>query len=73
VPCGWRPGRPSQDEQAGVDAATVAAFEAAIAAVPQIRHAERFFGDPDYLLRVVAADHPTQGRPSQRLGAPTVK
>jgi DNA-binding Lrp family transcriptional regulator len=35
------------------DAAT---FEAAIAAVPQIRHAERLFGDPDYLLRVVAAD-----------------
>jgi DNA-binding Lrp family transcriptional regulator len=38
------------------DAATVAAFEAAVAAVPQIRHAERLFGDPDYLLRVVAAD-----------------
>jgi DNA-binding Lrp family transcriptional regulator len=38
------------------DAATVAAFEVAIAAVPQIRHAERLFGDPDYLLRVVAAD-----------------
>jgi DNA-binding Lrp family transcriptional regulator len=38
------------------DAATVAAFEAAITAVPQIRHAERLFGDPDYLLRVVAAD-----------------
>ena len=38
------------------DAATVAAFEAALAAVPQIRHAERLFGDPDYLLRVVATD-----------------
>src|SRR6266536_1189539 len=38
------------------DAGTVAAFEAALAAVPQIRHAERLFGDPDYLLRVVAAD-----------------
>src|SRR5271154_3392752 len=38
------------------DAATVAAFEAAIVAVPQIRHAERLFGDPDYLLRVVATD-----------------
>jgi hypothetical protein len=47
--------------------------EAAIAAVPRIRHAERLFGDPDHLLRVVAADHPTQGRPSQRLGVPTVK
>ena len=24
--------------------------------MPQVRHAERLFGDPDYLLRVVAAD-----------------
>jgi DNA-binding Lrp family transcriptional regulator len=38
------------------DADTVAAFEAALAAVPQVRHAERLFGDPDYLLRVVAID-----------------
>jgi DNA-binding Lrp family transcriptional regulator len=38
------------------DAGTVAAFEAALAAVPQVRHAERLFGDPDYLLRVVASD-----------------
>ncbi len=38
------------------DADTVAAFEAALAAVPEIRHAERLFGDPDYLLRVVATD-----------------
>lgn len=38
------------------DAGTVAAFEAALAAVPQIRHAERLFGDPDYLLRAVATD-----------------
>jgi DNA-binding Lrp family transcriptional regulator len=38
------------------DAGTVAAFEAALAAVPQVRHAERLFGDPDYLLRVVATD-----------------
>jgi DNA-binding Lrp family transcriptional regulator len=38
------------------DAGTVAAFEAALIAVPQIRHAERLFGDPDYLLRVVATD-----------------
>src|SRR5215472_3579317 len=29
------------------DASTVAAFEAALAAIPQIRHAERLFGDPD--------------------------
>ncbi len=38
------------------DAGTIAAFEAALSAVPQIRHAERLFGDPDYLLRVVAVD-----------------
>jgi DNA-binding Lrp family transcriptional regulator len=38
------------------DAGTVAAFETALAAVPQIRHAERLFGDPDYLLRAVATD-----------------
>lgn len=38
------------------DAETVAAFEAALAAVPEIRHAERLFGDPDYLLRVVTTD-----------------
>ena len=37
------------------DASTVAAFEAALAAVPQIRHAERLFGDPDYLIRVATA------------------
>lgn len=38
------------------DAGTVAAFEAALVAVPEIRHAERLFGDPDYLLRVVTAN-----------------
>src|SRR3984885_13581371 len=38
------------------DAGTVAAFEAAVTALPQVRHAERLFGDPDYLLRVVARD-----------------
>ena len=38
------------------DAATVAAFEAALVEIPEVRHAERLFGDPDYLLRVVAID-----------------
>lgn len=38
------------------DQATIAAFEAQVAAVPQIVAAQRLFGDPDYLLRVVAAD-----------------
>jgi DNA-binding Lrp family transcriptional regulator len=38
------------------DAATVTAFETAVAGLPQVRHAERLFGDPDYLLRVAARD-----------------
>jgi DNA-binding Lrp family transcriptional regulator len=38
------------------DADTIAAFEAALADVTEIRHAERLFGDPDYLPRVVAID-----------------
>jgi len=38
------------------DADTVAAFETALAEVLEVRHAERLFGDPDYLLRVVATD-----------------
>jgi DNA-binding Lrp family transcriptional regulator len=38
------------------DAGTVAAFEAAVRELPQVRHAERLFGDPDYLLRVAARD-----------------
>ncbi len=38
------------------DAATIAEFEAALAAIEEIRHAERLFGDPDYLLRVAAPD-----------------
>ena len=38
------------------DAPTIRAFETALAAVPEVRHAERLFGDPDYLLRVVTAD-----------------
>jgi DNA-binding Lrp family transcriptional regulator len=38
------------------DAATIAAFESALAEVAEVRHAERLFGDPDYLLRVATAD-----------------
>jgi len=38
------------------DASTVNAFEAAVVELPQVRHAERLFGDPDYLLRVAARD-----------------
>jgi len=40
------------------DRATVHAFEQAVADVPHVRHAQRLFGDPDYLLRVIAADLP---------------
>ena len=36
----------------------VAGFEDAVAAVPQVVAAQRLFGDPDYLLRVVARDLP---------------
>lgn len=38
------------------DSATITDFETALAAVTEIRHAERLFGDPDYLLRVATAD-----------------
>ncbi len=37
------------------DAATITEFEHRLAEIPQIRHAERLFGDPDYLLRVATA------------------
>ena len=38
------------------DADTVNAFEQQLAEIAQVRHAERLFGDPDYLVRVVTAD-----------------
>jgi DNA-binding Lrp family transcriptional regulator len=38
------------------DAATIADFERGLADIPELRHAERLFGDPDYLLRVATAD-----------------
>jgi DNA-binding Lrp family transcriptional regulator len=38
------------------DRDTVAAFEAAIADIPAVTSAQRLFGDPDYLIQVVAAD-----------------
>jgi DNA-binding Lrp family transcriptional regulator len=39
-----------------VDRDTVARFEQAVTALPEITTADRLFGDPDYLLHVVAAD-----------------
>lgn len=41
------------------DAATIASFEEELANVAAVRSAERLFGDPDYLLRVVTADLPS--------------
>jgi DNA-binding Lrp family transcriptional regulator len=38
------------------DAATITRFESGLAEIPQVRHAERLFGDPDYLIRVATAD-----------------
>ncbi|WP_016906724.1 Lrp/AsnC family transcriptional regulator [Streptomyces xiaopingdaonensis] len=38
------------------DGDTVASFEEAVSAVPNVLQAQRLFGDPDYLLRVAAAD-----------------
>jgi DNA-binding Lrp family transcriptional regulator len=38
------------------DADTIAAFEDGLAAVPDVTHAERLFGEPDYLVRVATAD-----------------
>jgi len=38
------------------DAATIEKFETGLARVAEVRHAERLFGDPDYLVRVATAD-----------------
>ena len=38
------------------DAATIADFERRLAEIAEVRHAERLFGDPDYLVRVATAD-----------------
>lgn len=38
------------------DLASVAAFESAVTDVPAIIEAERLFGDPDYMLRVLTPD-----------------
>jgi hypothetical protein len=42
----------------GGDRATVEAFEQAVAAIPHLRQAQRLFGEPSYLLRVITADLP---------------
>jgi DNA-binding Lrp family transcriptional regulator len=42
----------------GADRTTVDAFERAVEAIPHVQQAQRLFGDPDYLLRVVTRDLP---------------
>jgi DNA-binding Lrp family transcriptional regulator len=39
-----------------VRADAIAEFDAAITAVPEIIEAQRLFGEPDYMIRIVAAD-----------------
>lgn len=41
---------------ASTDLNTVAAFEQAVTALPNVVEAERLFGEPDYILRVLARD-----------------
>ena len=51
------------------DAATIARFEHELASIPEVRHAERLFGDPDYLVRVATADMATyQALRDEKLG-----
>jgi DNA-binding Lrp family transcriptional regulator len=38
------------------DAGTIEEFERRLAGIEEVQHAERLFGDPDYLLRVVTVD-----------------
>ncbi|MFC9359262.1 Lrp/AsnC family transcriptional regulator [Rhodococcus sp. NPDC057014] len=40
------------------DRDTIEAFEQAVAAIPHVVQAQRLFGDPDYLLRVITRDLP---------------
>jgi DNA-binding Lrp family transcriptional regulator len=42
----------------GADRDTISSFEEAVPQIPDILHAQRLFGEPDYLLRVIAADLP---------------
>lgn len=42
----------------GADRETVDGFEQAVITVPNVMQAQRLFGDPDYLLRVVTRDLP---------------
>ena len=43
----------------GADRDIITSFEQAVTEIPNILQAQRLFGEPDYLLRVIAADLPT--------------
>jgi DNA-binding Lrp family transcriptional regulator len=51
---------------AAADRATVDAFEEAVTAVSHVVQAQRLFGDPDDLLRVLARDLPNYQEPYDR-------
>ena len=52
------------------DATTIARFESGLVEIPEVRHAERLFGDPDYLIRVATADLAAyQALRDEKLGA----
>lgn len=52
------------------DAQTIADFEAAILQLPEVVQVERFFGEPDYMLRVMTKDLESyQELYDQKLGA----
>lgn len=38
------------------DRETLPSFEAGVAAIPEVIQAQRLFGDPDYLLRILTTD-----------------
>jgi DNA-binding Lrp family transcriptional regulator len=38
------------------DASTIAQFESGLAAIAEVRHVERLFGDPDYLVRIATVE-----------------
>ena len=40
------------------DRDTIEAFERGVAAIPEVLQAQRLFGDPDYLVRVITRDRP---------------
>ena len=52
------------------DRDTVHDFEKSVAAIPHVREAQRLFGEPDYLLRVITADlHAFQKLYDERLAS----